>query len=68
MLVTKINLIFASYKQKRMAQVEYISIKNASRRVLDKMRMIGEQKAQRLQEVQERWDAGDYKEVEVVQL
>ena len=55
-------------KQKRMAQVEYISIKNASRRVLDKMRMIGEQKAQRLQEVQERWDAGDYKEVEDVQL
>jgi hypothetical protein len=30
--------------------------------------MIGEQKAQRLQKVQERWDAGDYKEVEVVQL
>ncbi len=51
-----------------MAQVEYITIKNASRRVLDKMRKIGEEKAQRLQKIQERWDAGDYKEVEVVQF
>lgn len=51
-----------------MEQVEYITIKNASRRVLDKMRKIGEEKAQRLQKIQERWDAGDYKEVEVVQF
>ena len=51
-----------------MTQVEYIIIKNASKKVLDKMREIGEEKAQRLQEVQERWDAGDYKDVEVVQL
>lgn len=51
-----------------MTQVEYITIKNASRRVLDKMRKIGEEKAQRLQRIQERWDAGDYKEVEVVQF
>lgn len=52
----------------RMVQVEYITIKNASRKVLDKMRTIGEDKAQRLQNIQERWDAGDYKDVEVVQL
>ena len=51
-----------------MAQVEYITIKNASRKVLNKMRKIGEEKAQRLQEIQDRWDAGDYKDVEVVQL
>lgn len=51
-----------------MAQVEYITIKNASRKVLNKMREIGEKKAQRLQEIQERWDAGDIKDVEVVQL
>ena len=35
-----------------MAQVEYITIKNASRKVLNKMREIGEKKAQRLQENQ----------------
>ena len=51
-----------------MAQVEYISIKNASRKVLNKMRKIGEEKAQRLQGIQERWDAGEYKDVEVIQL
>lgn len=51
-----------------MAQVEYITIKNASMKVLNKMREIGEKKAQRLQEIQERWDAGDIKDVEVVQL
>ncbi len=51
-----------------MAQVEYITIKNASRKVFNKMRKIGEEKAQRLQEIQDRWDAGDYKDVEVVQL
>ena len=32
------------------------------------MRKIGQEKAQRLQKVQERWDAGDYKDVEVIQL
>lgn len=51
-----------------MAQVEYITIKNASRKVLNKMREIGEKKAQRLEKIQERWDAGDIKDVEVVQL
>ena len=51
-----------------MSQIEYVTIKNASRKVLKKMRQIGEEKAQRLQKIQERWDAGDYKDVEVVQL
>jgi len=51
-----------------MAQVEYITIKNASRKVLDKMRKLGEEKANRLQKIQERWEAGGYKDVEVVQL
>ena len=51
-----------------MSQIEYVTIKNASRKVLKKMRQLGEEKAQRLQSIQERWDAGDYKDVEIVQL
>ena len=51
-----------------MSQTEYVTTKNASRKVLKKMRQIGEEKAQRLQRIQDRWDAGDYKDVEVVQL
>ena len=62
------NTNFADVNNCNMAQVEYIIIKNASRKVLNKMRKIGEEKAQRLQEIQERWDAGDIKDVEVVQL
>lgn len=51
-----------------MEQIEYITIKNASNKVLKKMRQIGEAKSQRLHRIQERWDAGEYKDVEVVQL
>lgn len=51
-----------------MANTEYITIKNASRKVLQRMHQIGIDKAQRLQEVQIRWDAGEYKNTEVVQL
>lgn len=51
-----------------MAQIEHVIIKNASRKMLTKMRQIGEQKAQRLQKIQERWEAGEYNHVEVVQL
>mgnify|MGYP006916060840 CR=1 FL=1 len=51
-----------------MAQVEYITIMNASRKVLNRMRKIGEDKAQRIREIQKRWDAGEYKNVEFVQL
>ena len=51
-----------------MAQIEHIIIKNASRKVLDKMRQIGQKKAERLQNVQDRWDAGEYNHLEVVQL
>ena len=56
---------FAAY---HMSKTEYITIKNASRQVLQRMRQIGLEKAQRLQEVQERWDAGEYKNSEIVQL
>ena len=66
--VSKISVFLPPKSRSNMTQVEYITIKNASKKVLDKMREIGEEKAQRLQEVQERWDAGDYKDVEVVQL
>ena len=51
-----------------MAKTEYITIKNASRKVLRRMRQIGIDKAQRLQEIQDRWDAGEYDNTEVVQL
>ena len=51
-----------------MANTEYITIKNASRKVLQRMRQIGIDKAQRLQEVQKRWDAVEYENSEVVQL
>ena len=55
-------------KDKIMSQIEYVTVKNASRKVLKKMRQIGEEKARRLQKIQERWEAGDYKDVEVVRL
>ena len=51
-----------------MAKTEYITIKNASRKVLNRMRQIGIDKAQRLQEVQKRWDSGEYNNSEIVQL
>lgn len=51
-----------------MGQVEYITIKNASHKVLSRMRQIGQKKAERLQNIQERWDAGEYSHLEVVQL
>ena len=51
-----------------MERTEYITIKNASRKVLKRMRNIGVEKAQRLQRIQERWDNGDYKNVEIIQL
>ncbi len=51
-----------------MSQIEYITVKNASRKVLNRMRQIGVEKAQRLQKVQERWENGGYKNIEIVQL
>jgi hypothetical protein len=51
-----------------MSQTEYITIKKASRKVLDRLRQIGIEKAQRLQKTQERWEAGEYSNVEIVQL
>ncbi len=51
-----------------MANTEYITIKNASRKVLQRMRQIGIDKAQRLEEIQKRWDAGEFKDSEIVQL
>lgn len=59
---------FAPIKNIDMINTEYITIKNASRKVLQRMRQIGVEKAQRLQEVQKRWDSGEYKNTEVVQL
>ena len=64
--------IFANEKPRLdkqvMANTEYITIKNASRKVLNRMRQIGIDKAQRLEEIQKRWDAGEYKNSEIVQL
>ncbi len=53
---------------KAMSNTEYITVKNASRKVLNRMRQLGEDKAQRLQEIQNRWDSGEYNNVDVVQL
>ena len=51
-----------------MAKTEYITVKNASKAVLRRMRQVGVDKAKRLQRIQERWENGDYKDVEIVQL
>lgn len=51
-----------------MARTEYITVKNAPMAVLKRMRKIGVDKAKRLQRIQEHWDNGDYKNVEIVQL
>lgn len=51
-----------------MAKTEYITIKNASKKILKRMREIGITKAHRLQIIQDRWDNGDYKNTEVIQL
>ncbi len=58
----------ASDRKNNMSQIEYITVKNAPRKVLNRMRQIGVEKAKRLQEIQERWENGEYKNVEVVQL
>ena len=55
-------------KEKDMAKTEYITVKNASRSLLKRMRQMGEDKAKRLQEIQERWENGEYKDVEVISL
>ena len=43
-------------------------MKNASRKILKRMHDMGVAKAQRLQNIQERWDKGEYEDVEVIQL
>jgi len=50
-----------------MAQVEHIIIENAPKKVLNRLRQIGLEKARRLQEGKEMWKRGDLKGVEVVQ-
>lgn len=59
---------FAPIKDKCMANTEYITIKKASRKVLLRMRQIGIDKAQRLQDAQKRWETGEYKDSDIVQL
>jgi len=51
-----------------MTQIEYITVKNASQKVLKRMRQMGQEKARRLQKIQDRWEAGEYKDIKVVQL
>ena len=51
-----------------MKRIEYISINKAPQAVLKRLRKMGEEKAQRLQKIQERWECGGYNDVEVVQL
>lgn len=51
-----------------MSNTEYITISNASPKILQRMRHIGMEKAQRLQEIQKRWETGEYNKSEIVQL
>lgn len=51
-----------------MKQTKHITIKNAPKKILNRMRQIGIEKAERLQAIQERWDNGEYENVEIVQL
>ena len=62
------NISECTASAKALKQIEYVTIKNASNKVLKKMRQIGEEKAQRLQKIQNRWDNGEYDNLEVVQL
>ena len=51
-----------------MKQIKHVSIKKASNAVLKRMRQIGVDKAERLQNIQKRWDNGDYKDIEIVNV
>lgn len=51
-----------------MAKTEYTTIKNVSRKVLSRIHQVGVDMAKRLQEKQKRWDSGEYKKTEIVQL
>jgi hypothetical protein len=51
-----------------MAQIKHISIKNASRTTLKKMRQLGVEKAERLQLIQQRWEKGEYSKEEIVSI
>lgn len=52
--------------KKLMAQIEYITVKNASRATRKRLRQIGIEKAKRLQLVQERWDNGEFRDNQMV--
>ncbi len=43
-------------------------IKNPTRACVERLRKMGEQKAQRLAEIQQRWEKGEYNHVPVVNV
>ena len=51
-----------------MAQIEYLTVKNACKTTLKRLHKIGVEKARRLQRIQERWEAGEYNDVEVIHV
>lgn len=51
-----------------MAQIKYITVKNASRSTLNRLRRIGLEKAKKLQQAKERWEQHCYDNVGIVQL
>ncbi len=51
-----------------MVNTEYITVNNASRKVLKRMHQMGVEKAERLQKIQERWENGEYKNVDTIEL
>lgn len=48
--------------------VSDIVIKNPTKACMDRLRKIGEEKAKRLAKVQERWEKGEYKNVEIIHV
>ena len=51
-----------------MAQVEYNTVKNASRKTLNRLRQIGIEKAKRLQQVQDCWEKGGYSHAQIISV
>lgn len=51
-----------------MKQIQYTTIRKAPRKILDKLRQIGIEKAQRLETIQERWERGEYREAQTITI
>jgi len=48
--------------------VNDILIENPTKSCMDRLRRIGVEKAKRLSKIQERWEKGEYKDIEVIRV